>query len=63
MTLFDQLAKHALKLRRTTWEKATITSDGHPDSSLIYRANPRDYGWEWKPTLEDLLADNWERVR
>lgn len=56
MTITSALAFGARSVARLSWPvaKVFIDSDG-----LWYRRYPLTFGCEWKPTLADLVAEDW----
>lgn len=63
MTIADALevvknCETMLAVRRRDWgegDNALYVIDG----AIWYRRFPNAYGWPWKPTLEDLVANDW----
>src|SRR5882757_11079783 len=66
MNLQQALSQYPI-VRRKTWEPDTAIYSREwyfrEKNAIIYRRFPGDYGWQWKPTREDVLADDWELDR
>jgi len=63
MNLQQALSQYPI-VRRKTWEPDTAIYSREwyfkEKNVIIYRRFPGDYGWQWKPTREDILADDWQ---
>lgn len=57
MTVTSALATSPESIARLSWPEARVFLDER--GNLWYRRYPTSFGWEWKPSAADLVAEDY----